>query len=146
MSVSRRGVIGIILPVVVMLSLTSARAVTTYVPVTLTVKVEGLVPYTCRLSVPYGSNGVNLLRAATTSGCITSYTLYRGSTATWIDCIRRGRFWHQCEFYTGVVVYAFGFWYLAENGKDMTPHGLEALHADAGDSFLFSYFAACCYG
>ena len=102
----------------------------------------------CKLTVPVGSNGLALFGEAQRSRCITSYTTYYPGKS-YLSCVRwdrRGQHVNACEGGGIGIVKQWSAW---ENGSESSAYsrgGLEALHNDAGDHYVFSLHLVCCYG
>ncbi|HEV8565310.1 MAG TPA: hypothetical protein VGR41_10365, partial [Actinomycetota bacterium] len=96
-----------------------------------------------------GFSGTALLTEAVRTGCIDQYTTDVGaSLGSYLVCIRRGLH-NDCGGNYGALIYVSRQWAVYENGSVSMAYndgGLEALHLDAGDRFIFSLRTVCCYG
>ena len=129
------------------------------VGVSLTVK-DTLHRISCGLTVPAGSNGLALLKEAQRIQCISSYTTYFADyppSKSYLSCVEwdrqsqhswdpRHRHISDCEGGGFGVVRQ---WSVEENGSESSAYwkgGLEALHSDSGDHYVFYLHLVCCYG
>ncbi len=85
----------------------------------------------CTVTVPAGSDGLAVLDAAKTSGCIASYTAvyYPEYNDSFIDCIN-----DRCT----ESVPPFRAWTMRENCV-LTSYGAQGYSADHGDELSFTY-------
>lgn len=91
------------------------------------------VPYkTCAVSVANGADGLAVLAAATTAGCISGYETADFGWGEFVNCI------------DGVCGTDATYWRMTENGA-YTVYGVSDFVADAGDELGFSYtqWATC---
>jgi len=134
---------------------------TTPPPVGVSLTVEDtLHRISCWLTIPAGSNGLALLKEARRIGCISSYTTYFADyppSKSYLSCVGWDRHnqhsWDprrqhisDCE---GGGIGIVKQWSVEENGSQSNVYwngGLEALHNDAGDHYLFDLHLVCCYG
>lgn len=80
----------------------------------------------CHLSLPEGSNGIAVLDAAVSSGCISSYVLTTFGNGHYVSCINS-----RCE--------ATGFyWGMYVNGI-ITCYGIDDFRTGQGKELAFSY-------
>ncbi|MHB8512649.1 MAG: hypothetical protein ACYDCC_10770 [Actinomycetota bacterium] len=86
---------------------------------------------TCHVSVPAGSNGIAMLNAAVSTGCINSYDTLKdptyGDFLLAVDHIRGA---HEASDVT--------YWRTTVNGAGATV-GIDGYHAALGDVYGFSY-------
>lgn len=91
------------------------------------------VPYKdCTVSVASGADGLAVLDAATTAGCISGYETADFGWGEFVNCI------------DGVCGTDATYWRMTENGA-YTLYGVSDFVADAGDELGFSYtqWATC---
>lgn len=82
---------------------------------------------TCQVSVTEGSNGVAVLAAAVSTGCIDSYKAVSHPTfGTYISCI------------DGLCDVPGTYWAMRENCT-YTDYGVDGFYANAGDELSFTY-------
>lgn len=109
---------------------------TSTVPVTLRLSAAepvASVPYkSCSVNVASGANGLAVLQAATSAGCISSYETADFGWGEFVNCI------------DGVCGTDATYWRMTENSV-YTVYGVSDFVADAGDELGFSYtqWATC---
>lgn len=114
------------------LALSPASAASTVsVSFTKSVGAAGVAAQPCAVKVAPGANGIAVLDAAVTKGCIDSYKVERYSFGAFISCI---------DDVCGAPAEALGltYWAMSENGKT-TDYGVEDFRAAAGDTLDFAY-------
>ena len=87
---------------------------------------------TCAVSVASGADGLDVLQAATTSGCISGYETQNFGFGEFVTCI------------DGICGTDATYWRMTENGT-YTTYGVSDFSADSGDELGFSYtqWATC---
>lgn len=90
------------------------------------------------LSVPDGANGVSVLQAATSKGCIGGFKTTTFAFGTYVTCVTVNV--EVCEQAGGLAT----FWAYYKNGA-MATTGIDQFNAKAGNELALAYtnFATC---